>query len=276
MLFKSQGVKVGYDVVGEGETTLALFHAYPLSRGQWRAQAEALATQFVLRVVTPDLTGCGESSDRADVITMERMASDARALFDELARGRADQRVILGGVSLGGYVSLAAMRLYPERVAGLILGDTRASADTPEGKVSREATAAFVLNSGAAALFNRDAPRLLSNRALTREPDLVAYVRSLAEVNQAGGLAAVARGMGQRPDSTQLLPNITCPTLVLVGEQDVITPIADARLLFERIPHAELAVITDAGHLANLEQPAAVTQRIAMFLREQLNVPDRA
>jgi pimeloyl-ACP methyl ester carboxylesterase len=274
MLYKAHGIQVGYDLYGEGETALALFHAYPLSRGQWRAQAEALAVSLALRVVTLDLTGCGESADSADVITLERMATDARALLDELC-GQAVPAII-GGLSLGGYVALAAMRLYPERVAGLILADTRASADTPEGKAGREATAAFVLQNGPGALFDRDVPKLLSNRVITREPETVAHARALAEINSASGLAAVARGMGQRPDSTPMLPNIACPTLVMVGDQDAITPISDARALFERIPRAELAIVEDAGHLANLEQPAAVTERISMYLRDKLGVAPRA
>src|SRR5574340_231811 len=118
--------KVGYDLWGEGETTLALLHAYPLNRGQWRAQGEALAESLALRVVALDLRGCGESSMDAEPITMERMATDALALLDSLSA----RRIILGGLSMGGYVALAALRLAPERIAGVILADTRASADT--------------------------------------------------------------------------------------------------------------------------------------------------
>lgn len=269
------GSTIGYDAWGEGETTLALLHAFPLSRGQWRAQGEALASALALRVVALDLRGCGESSAQSEPITepitMERMAQDALALLDALDA----RRVVLGGLSMGGYVALAALRLAPDRFAGVILADTRATADTEQGRAGREATAAFVLEQGPGALFDRDAPKLLSNRVITRHPEIVAEARALAEVSQAEGLAAQARGMALRPDSITLLPQIHCPTLILVGDQDAITPVSDARVLFERIPHTTLSIIQDAGHLSNLEQPQAFTDFVASFLREQLGVRAR-
>ncbi|HEX9037133.1 MAG TPA: alpha/beta hydrolase [Ktedonobacterales bacterium] len=275
MILDAHGVRIGYDAYGQGDTTLLLFHAYPLSRGQWRAQAEGLAHTLALRVVTLDLPGCGESTDTSAVITVERMADAANAALTSLGALGGGRRVLIGGLSLGGYVALAAMRRYPESVAGLILADTRASADTPEGKAGREATAQFVIANGPGALFDRDAAKLLSNRVITRYPEVVAHARALAEVNTVTGLAAVARGMGERPDATPTLPDIRCPALVLVGDQDALTPVADARILFERIPDAELEVIEDSGHLSNLERADLVTERMARFLRERLDVGPR-
>jgi len=266
------GSTIGYDLWGEGETTLALLHAYPLSRGQWQAQGEALARALALRIVAPDLRGCGESSVGSEPLTMERMAQDVLALLDELNAAR----VVLGGLSMGGYVALAAQRLAPERFAGVILADTRATADTEQGRAGREATATFVLEQGPGALFDRDAPKLLSNRVITRHPEIVAQARALAEVSQAEGLAGQARGMALRPDSIALLPQIRCPALIVVGDQDAITPVSDARTLFERIPDASLSIIEDAGHLSNLEQPQRFTDAVATFLREKIGVQSRA
>jgi pimeloyl-ACP methyl ester carboxylesterase len=265
------GSTIGYDLWGEGETTLALLHAFPLSRGQWRAQGEALAQALALRVVAPDLRGCGESIAGSEPITMERMAQDVLALLDALGA----QRVVLGGLSMGGYATLAAQRLAPGRFAGVILADTRATADTEQGRAGRETTAAFVEEHGPGALFDRDAPKLHSNRIITRRPDIVAQARALAEVSQADGLAGQARGMALRPDSTSLLPQIRCPALIAVGDQDAITPISDARVLFERIPNAGLSIIEDAGHLSNLERPQLFTEVVATFLREKLGVESR-
>lgn len=265
---------IGYDVYGEGETTLVLLHAYPFSRGQWRTQGEALVGKLALRVVAPDLRGCGESQvigGGDEAITMEAMARDLLTLLDALDA----RRVVLGGLSLGGYAAFAALRLARERFAGVILADTRATADTPEGRAGRAATAEFVVEHGPGALFDRDAPKLHSNRVITHHPEIVAESRALAEVNSAKGLAAVARGMGLRPDSTPELPLIHVPTLVLVGEQDALTPVSDARALFERIPRATLAVIEDAGHISNLEQPERFTELVARFLREEIAVPSR-
>lgn len=266
------GATIGYDVWGEGELTLALLHAYPLNRGQWRAQGEALAHALAIRVVALDLRGCGESGVASDEpVTMERMAHDTLALLEALDA----RRVVLGGLSMGGYATLAALRLAPSRFAGVILADTRATADTEQGRAGREATAAFALEQGPGALFDRDAPKLFSNRIITHHPGIVAQARALAEANSAVGLAAQARGMALRPDATALLPQIACPALALVGDQDSITPISDARTLFERIPNARLAIIEDAGHLANLERPQLFTDHVASFLREQVGAHER-
>lgn len=262
---------IGFDSWGEGEQTLALLHAYPLNRGQWQAQGEALAHLLDLRVVALDLRGCGESTVDAEPITMERMAEDTLALLDALGV----ERTILCGLSMGGYVTLAALRHAPRRIAGVILADTRATPDNEQGRAGREATAAFVVEHGSGALFDRDAPKLFSNRVITRHSEIVAQTRSLAEANDPAGLAAQARGIGLRADSTPLLPQIACPALALVGDQDVLTPVADARTLFERIPDAQLAILQDAGHLSNLEQPGAFTERVAAFLREKLGVAAR-
>jgi len=269
------GATIGYDVWGDGETTLVLLHAYPMNRGQWRAQGEALARALALRVLALDLRGCGESRvEGAEPITMERMAQDVLALLDSPGELGARQ-VILGGLSMGGYVSMAALRLAPQRFAGVILADTRATPDTEQGRVAREATATFVMERGSGALFDRDATKLFSNRVLARHPDIVARARALAEANRAEGLAAQARGMALRLDSTPNLPQIACPALVMVGDQDAVTPISDARIIFERIPHAELAVVEDAGHLANLERSDLFTERMASYLRERIGVHAR-
>ncbi len=271
MRLDTHGSTIGYDVYGEGDTTLALLHAYPLARGQWQAQGEALAATLRVLVVAPDLRGSGESSIDSEPITMERMAQDVLALLDHLEA----RRVVLGGLSLGGYATFAALRLAPQRFVGVILADTRATPDTPEGRAGREATAAFVTEKGAAALFDRDAPKLLSNRITNHHPEIVASARALAEGNQPEGLASIARGMALRPDSLPMLPQITQPTLILVGDQDALTPVSDARAMFERIPHASLSIIEDAGHLSNLERPEVFTEQVRGFLREKLSVPSR-
>ncbi|HZC06916.1 MAG TPA: alpha/beta hydrolase, partial [Ktedonobacterales bacterium] len=134
MLTTVNGSPIGYDIWGAGETTLALLHAYPLSRGQWREQGESLAHALALRVVALDLRGCGESTVATDEpITMERMAQDIFALLDALDA----RRVILGGLSMGGYCALAALRLAPERFAGVILADTRATPDPDHARANR-------------------------------------------------------------------------------------------------------------------------------------------
>jgi pimeloyl-ACP methyl ester carboxylesterase len=263
------GVQVGYNVYGpEGATrTLVLLHAFPLSREQWREQASVLGSDAGIRVVTLDLLGMGETDvpdDSAAPVTVERMAAVVGALLDTLGIGE----FVLGGLSMGGYVALAAWQQYPRRIRGLVLADTRATADSPEARANREATARLAETQGSLAVLERDLPKLVSQLTLHERPDVLDFVRALAAANTGAGVAAVARGLALRPDTTDLLPAITCPALILVGEEDLITPVDDARALFARIPNARLEVIEDAGHLANLDQPDRFTLALDRFLRD--------
>lgn len=266
MRARINGIDLGFDVRGEGSVPLILLHAFPFNRRMWEAQAETLARQAGVRVILPDVRGCGESDVVSELTTMDEAAQDLRGLLD--AQGVGD--FVLGGLSMGGYIAFACLRLFGERVRALILADTRATADSDEGRIAREATARFVLELGAAALFDRDAGRLFSAVTLHEHPSVVERGRAIAAENRPEGLAALSLGMALRPDSTDLLPLIRCPTLVIVGEQDALTPVADARMLFERIPFAELEVIADAGHVSNLERPDAFNARVARFLRERV------
>jgi pimeloyl-ACP methyl ester carboxylesterase len=260
------GIQVGYDVYGpeQGVPTLVLLHAFPLVRGQWREQATTLARGGGLRVVTPDLLGMGESSVPNGPATVERMAEIIFELLDALGIGE----FVLGGLSMGGYVALAAWRQQPRRIRGLILADTRATADSPEARAGREATARLAEEGEPLAVLERDLAKLFCQITLHERPDVVAFARALARSNSGAGAASVARGLALRPDVTGLLPTISCPSLVVVGEGDVITPVDDARLLFARIPNARLEVIESAGHLSNLDQPDRFTLVVERFLRD--------
>jgi pimeloyl-ACP methyl ester carboxylesterase len=182
--------------------------------------------------------------------------------------------VVLGGLSMGGYAAFACLRRAPERVRGLILADTRATADTEAGRAAREATARYVEEHGAAALVKRDVDKLFGHVTQREHPEIINRARIMASENSPAGVAAASRGMALRDDATTLLPYIACPTLIIVGEQDALTPVADARLLFERIPDAQLEVLADAGHLSNLERPEAFTDLVAQFLRERVPLPE--
>lgn len=260
------GIEIGYDSAGEGDTTLVLLHAFPLNRAQWEGQMRALEALGGVRVVAPDLRGFGESSVEPGPVTMEEMAGDVLGLLD----GLGIETFILGGLSMGGYVAFQIILRAAERVRGLVLADTRATADSAEGRKGRETTAVFVEEHGVAALFDRDAPRLFSHVTQAIRPDIIEGGRRIAALNLPVGVVAASRGLGLRPDVTALLPQIACPTLVLVGEQDEITPVADARTLFERIPDARLEVIADAGHLSNLDRPDLFDELVAGFLREHV------
>jgi pimeloyl-ACP methyl ester carboxylesterase len=265
MRMRVNGINLGYDVRGDGPLTLVLLHAFPLQRHMWDSQAEALAARGI-RVVTSDLRGCGESDVGPGPSTMEQHAQDVLGLLD----GLGIEQAALGGLSMGGYAVFACLRAWPQRVRGVILADTRATADTEQGRQAREATAQLAEEQGSVAIFDRDKDKLFGAVTLHERPDVIERGRELARANTGQGIAAAARGMALRTDSTDLLPHIGCPALVIVGEQDALTPVTDARAIFERIPDAQLEVITDAGHLSNLERPTMFSNLLARFFDERL------
>ncbi len=255
-------VELAWDDEGRG-APLVLLHAFPLNRKMWRPLGEALAGSH--RVLTPDFRGHGESSATADDSTMERLAEDVRGLLDHLKLAR----VVLGGLSMGGYVAFAFYRRWPERVAALILADTRAAADNEEGRKARFETAAAAEREGSGAIAERMLPKLLAPATHERKPEIVAAVRQMILEATPSGIAGALRGMAARAAAFDLLPQIKVPTLILVGEHDVLTPLADSEAMAKEIPGATLVKIPAAGHLSNLEQPESVTQARLPFLPER-------
>jgi pimeloyl-ACP methyl ester carboxylesterase len=262
------GIEIGFDTWGEGEVTLLLLHAFPLNRQQMRQQGEELARRIQVRVVAMDLRGFGESSLEVGPTTMDQYASDVMDLMRVLHL----DAVVLCGLSLGGYVAFQCLREFPQHIQGLVLADTRATADTPEQRAAREQTAQYVEAHGSAAVLGRDAGRFFAPGTLSHHPEIVERAREIAALNSDIGVAAAARGMALRGDSTDLLTHISVPTLVLVGDLDLITPTTDARAMAALIPDAQLELITEAGHLSNLEQPEAFTGTVARFLNHRLSV----
>jgi len=255
-----QGVELQYVDRGSG-MPVVLLHAFPLDHSVWDAQIEWLATQW--RVIAPDLRGFGRSSLGADTSTMEQMADDVAGLLDALD---VHQPVTLAGLSMGGYVAFQFWRKHAARLRGLMLCDTRAAADTPQAADARHQTAARVLREGTGWLADIMLPKLLS--ATTREdrPQIVESLRRVILQTNPQGIAAASRGMAQRPDSTALLPEIRCPTLVVVGQQDAVSTVEEMRSMAEAIPQSLLAEIPNAGHLSPLENPAAVSAAMGDFL----------
>ncbi len=253
-------IELAWEEAGQG-APVVLLHAFPLNRKMWAPQVEALSARC--RVITPDFRGHGESSVADEDSTMERLAEDVRELLDHLKL----ERVALGGLSMGGYVAFAFLRRWPEQVAALVLADTRAAADTEEGRKGRYETATLAERDGSGAIAERMLPKLLAPATHERNPEVVTAVREMILQASPAGIARALRGMAARPAAFDLLPRITCPTLVLVGEQDGLTPPADSEAMAKAIPGSKLVKIAEAGHLSNLEQPTAFNNALSQFLR---------
>ncbi len=264
MRIRANGIHIGYEEWGTGKP-LVLLHAFPCNRSMWAHQISALTQSHQFRVVTPDFRGFGESDAPDGPYLMETLADDVAALLDAIQI----EDCALGGLSMGGYVAFAFYRRYGARVRELILADTRPQADSEEGRASREETAQLAEREGSQVIAERYLPRLLRQATLQNPTGTTARLRAMIEAATPVGLAGALRGMALRPDSTDLLPQIQCPALILVGEEDSTTPLADAQLMAERIPQARLVTIPDAAHLSNLEQPEAFNQALVAFLAEQ-------
>jgi 3-oxoadipate enol-lactonase len=256
------GINIAYDDHGIGQPLLFL-HAFPLNRSMWSGELAALLREGHFRVVALDWRGFGESDITTGSSTMEQFADDVAGLMDALGM----QNAILCGLSMGGYAAFAFLRKYPQRVKGLILADTRPGADTDEAKVNREQLAQLAESQGTGAIADLQLPRLISRETRQRHPEVEAGIRRMIDAATPQGIAAASRGMAQRADSTDLLASVTCPTLVIVGEQDVLTPPALAQDYAANIPNAQCIIIPFAGHLSNLEQPESFRQAISGFLQ---------
>jgi pimeloyl-ACP methyl ester carboxylesterase len=255
------GRDLAYREAGDGEPVV-LLHAFPLSGEMWRPQLEGLSAS--MRVIAPDLAGFGGSTAPADpaAYSVEGWARDVAALLETLGIRRA----IVGGLSMGGYVTMAFARLFPERLKAVILADTRAGADAPEVKEKRTAQMAMVAAGQSRELIDSLLPPLLAEATRKNRLDLVARVRSLMEAVPAAGLAGALRALRDRPDATEVLAGLKVPSLLLGGAEDALTPPESMRALQGTIPGAKLAVIPGAGHLANLEQPASFGREVAGFV----------
>jgi pimeloyl-ACP methyl ester carboxylesterase len=253
------GSELSYAVSGQGPAVVFL-HAFPLGLFMWEAQAQALeATHTVVRF---DDRGFGASPGGDSLLTMERIADDAAALMDHLGLSQA----VVAGCSMGGYATLAFARRHDTRLLGLVLQDTKAGADTEEGRRGRAVLSDKIRKEGASAVAEAFMPKLLGKTTQSENPALVARVRgAILETSPQGMIDALA-GLAARADSTPSLREIRVPTLVICGEEDPITPVADSEVLHRGIAGSRLAILAKAGHLSNLEQPAAYNEALGTFL----------
>jgi 3-oxoadipate enol-lactonase len=261
-----RGGRISYlDTQGPGAPpgrVLVLLHAFPLSAEMWQPQLAAVPPGW--RFLAPDLRGFGESDpgDPALPPSVQDYADDAVALLDALGI----ERAVVAGLSMGGYAAFAVLRLAPARVAGLVLADTRAEADGESARAARDAMLETLTLGGAAAVYDRMRPGLLGETTRTSRPEIVEQVRALALSQSADGIRRGIERLKSRPDSTPLLARMSCPVLVVVGDEDQITTPDVARGLHERIPGSSLAVLPKAGHLSNLEQREEFNRALTAFL----------
>lgn len=246
---------------GDAEPALVLLHAFPLDARMWAPQIKALPPRT--RVVAPDLLGFGATDvpDDPAGYSVDAWADQVAGLIDHLGLGP----VVLGGLSMGGYVAFAFVRRHRAALAGLVLADTRPGPDAPEVAERRRAQARQVSERGTAELRETLLAGLLSEHTQQHRPDVVEAARALTDQPPAGFVGAL-RALRSRPDSTPDLAGIEVPTLVVVGDQDALSPPDVAQTMATAIPDSTLAVLPHAGHLASLEAPGAFNDAIGQHL----------
>lgn len=240
-----------------------LIHAFPLSASMWEGQFKAVPDGW--RLLAPDLRGFGGSTlpDGEDTSpAIDDYAADVIDLLGELGV----RSVVLGGLSMGGYVTFAVLRRAPALAKGLVLADTRAAADTSEGRANRRNVLALLDREGPSGVARELLPKLLGATTRETRPDIESGVRRLIKQQSASAIRGAIARMMERPDSMATLKTVSVPSLVVVGEEDVLTPPDDSRKLADALPSSEFVMLPSAGHLANLEQPVPFNAALATFL----------
>lgn len=260
MIARCGDIDIGYNDVGKGEAVLFL-HGFPHNRSLWAAQLSALFDRA--RCIAPDLRGFGSSTVAAPY-SMDQYADDAVALLDALSI----ERAVMCGLSMGGYVALALWRRHRARVRGLILMDTRAEGDSPEGRVRRDEMIVLARAKGSGGVADAMIAGTVGKQTREKCPEVVDAVHRMLESAPLAGVVGALEALRDRPNATSSLGTIDVPTLILVGEDDVLTPPSEAALLHAEIRGSRLEVIARAGHLANLERPAAVNHVVSEYLAQ--------
>ncbi|MBZ5678838.1 MAG: alpha/beta hydrolase [Acidobacteriia bacterium] len=256
---KSGDAEVAYWVAGDGPAVV-LLHPFPAHHEFWMPVAKPLSSRY--RIVLPDLRGHGESGIGDGPATMEKHAADVARVMDDAGVGRAP----LIGVSIGGYALFEFWRKYRGRVAALGLCNTKAPADSTEARNGRLQAAKDVLERGTEPFFDSMIPRLLGKTTREARPDLVDGVMRMMRKMSAEDIAQVQRGMAERPDSMETLKTINVPTLLVTGDEDILTGVNEAELMRQHIAGSQMRVIPKAGHYSPWEQPQGVTMLLRQFL----------
>lgn len=233
-------IELAYERRGNG-TPLVLLHGYPLDHHLWDQLVPLLEDSF--DVIVPDLRGFGESTVGDSVYTMDDYADDVAGLLDYLNI----QKAAIVGHSMGGYVALAFVRRYPERVSGLGLVSSQVLADAQDRKEARYKSAADVTENGIGSVVETMTSKF------TADPDLQSLARATMEQQQPAAYIAALKAMAERPDSTPLVSSFSFPVVVIHGDADALIPIDRARDVKAALPGAHLVEIKGAGHIPMLE-----------------------
>lgn len=256
---KIRGINLVYDDLGAGDV-IVFIHGQPFNRSMWNYQLPVFSQTH--RLIIPDLRGYGESLTTDNIVLLDELALDTIYLLEELSINKA----IFVGLSMGGQIALEIYRLAPHLVKGLVLADTDARAEDEAGYINRIALSKNLLTHGMRKYATENIRNYLCENTFESKPEVVEHLTDMMINTSATGSAAVQLGRAERRDHTAMLSTINFPTLIIVGDQDVFTPVATASYMQTRIKDAKLALVTNAGHMPNMEQPDSFNQLLKDYL----------
>lgn len=255
----SSDAELVYEAIGSGPAVV-LLHPFPTDHTFWLPAAQALTSRY--RLILPDLRGHGESGVGDGPVSMQKHAADLARVMDNAGVGRAP----LIGVSIGGYALFEFWRQHRDRVSSIILCNTKAAGDSAEARVARLQAAVDVLERGTEPFFESMIPRLLGKTTREARPDLVEGAKRMMRKMSPEDVAMVQRGMAERPDSFATLKTINVPTLVVTGDEDVLTGLPEAEAIRQNISGSQLKMIAKAGHFSPWERAEEVGPLLRQFL----------
>jgi pimeloyl-ACP methyl ester carboxylesterase len=258
---RSDDAEIAYEVRGSGPPVV-LLHPFPSNHEFWYPAAAAFDSRY--RLILPDLRGHGESEIGEGPALMQKHAADIARVLDDAGVGNA----VFIGCSIGGYILFEFWRRFRSRVTALALCDTRPQADNAEARANRLKSAASVLEHGTEQFLDEMIPRLMGRTTIATRPDLVEGARVMMRKMSAENISQVLQGMAARADSVADLKTINVPTQIVIGEEEVISTVADGELMRQNISSSHLTVVPRAGHYAAWEQPEAVGGILRQFLDE--------
>ena len=253
-------INLSYDDVGEGSIPIVLLHGFPFDKSMWQEQLDFL--KLTHRVIALDIRGFGKSTDEESHLSMDLFANDLILFIDRLGI----EKVILCGLSMGGFIALNAMKRFPSRFEALILCDTQCIADSYDVKVNRYKTISDIQEFGASNFSEGFIKNVFHESSITEKPELVEQLRKVVFSNSQHIITQGLVALAERTESCSILKHITIPTLIICGREDVITPLDESKFMNKNIKGSVLHVITNAGHVSNLEEPIKFNKHLRNFL----------
>lgn len=257
---------LSYDDVGEGLVPIVFLHGFPFDKTMWREQMDYL--KATRRVIACDIRGFGKSTDEESHLSIDLFANDLILFIDKLEL----EKVIICGLSMGGFIALNAMIRFPSRFEALMLCDTQCIADSYEVKVKRYETIEEIKEYGVSNFNEGFIKKVFHEDSITNKPELVEQLRTVVFSNSQHIICQGLLALAERSESCSFLDEITIPTLIICGREDIVTPLEESKYMNKNISGSVLHVINNAGHVSNLEEPAKFNKLLRDFLMDFCDV----